>query len=674
MKYLLVSLMTAVGIMNLQAQNVPSYVPTNGLVGYWPFNGNANDESGNGNNLSNNNGVTYSIDRFGQNNSCSNFNGINQTLSKVNPNLLSGNSHRTISCWINSAISQYQSTSLVNINDGANGGCFTSSSLEAGTNNSGFLFWKRCNDVAWNQAYLQSQWYHVVITYKSDSIKLYLNNVVINTSSVLNGGLNTIATNIIIGGGQTNDNINGFWNGKIDDVAIYNRVLTTQEITALFTSSTCTPPTAAITPATSTSFCAGGSVILNANTDTTFSYQWQLNGTNISGATNASYIATASGNYTVIISNATNCADTSSAVNVTVNPVPSATIAAMGNTTFCSGGSVMLSSNSGTGFTYVWKKNGNAITGATSSTYSATTSGTYNVQVTNSNNCSSTSTSITVTVNPSPTATLSAATSTTFCTGGSVVLNANTGTGLTYQWKKNNTNISGATSASYTATTQGSYVIVVSGSNGCTATSTATTVTVNPTPTVTLTSLPAFVNLAAAAINLNGSPTGGFYSGAGAQGNTFLASTAGLGSSTITYNYTNANGCSSSAFQSTIVYDTTGTVCTTYDTVTTLVTVTDTLVINAVITSLAPPNNLNTIKIYPNPTSDHITINYGNYAIMSGYQLKIENALGQVVFTTPINLASSYVDLSTWSGNGIYFVKIINSTGSVVENRKIVLQ
>jgi hypothetical protein len=34
---------------NLMAQNVPNYVPTNGLVGWWPFNGNANDESGNGN-------------------------------------------------------------------------------------------------------------------------------------------------------------------------------------------------------------------------------------------------------------------------------------------------------------------------------------------------------------------------------------------------------------------------------------------------------------------------------------------------------------------------------------------------------------------------------------------------------------------------------------------------
>ena len=46
------------------AQNVPNYVPTNGLVGWWPFNGNANDESGNNNNGTVN-GATLTTDRFG---------------------------------------------------------------------------------------------------------------------------------------------------------------------------------------------------------------------------------------------------------------------------------------------------------------------------------------------------------------------------------------------------------------------------------------------------------------------------------------------------------------------------------------------------------------------------------------------------------------------------------
>ena len=55
---------------------VPSHVPTNGLVGWWPFNGNANDESGNGNNGTPMNGVSLTADRNGNSNSAYNFDGI----------------------------------------------------------------------------------------------------------------------------------------------------------------------------------------------------------------------------------------------------------------------------------------------------------------------------------------------------------------------------------------------------------------------------------------------------------------------------------------------------------------------------------------------------------------------------------------------------------------------
>lgn len=64
---------------------VPSYVPTNGLVGYWPFNGNANDESGNGNNGSNN-GATLTTDRNGVANQAYSFDG-NDFIQTSNQNL-----------------------------------------------------------------------------------------------------------------------------------------------------------------------------------------------------------------------------------------------------------------------------------------------------------------------------------------------------------------------------------------------------------------------------------------------------------------------------------------------------------------------------------------------------------------------------------------------------------
>jgi PKD repeat protein len=71
-----------------------------------------------------------------------------------------------------------------------------------------------------------------------------------------------------------------------------------------------------------------------------------------------------------------------------------------------------------------------------------------------------------ITVSPLPTAVINASGPTTFCFGGSVTLNANTGSGLTYQWKNNGVNISGAAASSYVANTAGSYTCQVTNSCG----------------------------------------------------------------------------------------------------------------------------------------------------------------------------------------------------------------
>jgi hypothetical protein len=110
---------------------------------------------------------------------------------------------------------------------------------------------------------------------------------------------------------------------------------------------------------------------------------------------------------------------------------------------------------------------------------------------------------------------------------------------------------------------------------------------------------------------------------------------------------------------------------TVYDTL--LTTVTDTLIINTTL-SLPAPNNQNTILIYPNPASDQITIDNGNYAAMAGYSIKIENNAGQQVFQSAVNQPQFYIDLSTWSGNGLYFVHLIDPQNNTVTVRKIVLQ
>jgi hypothetical protein len=240
-----------------------------------------------------------------------------------------------------------------------------------------------------------------------------------------------------------------------------------------------TSPAAYITPAGPLSFCSGDQVLLNANTTDVFSYQWKKNGVIISGATASSYSPTTSGNYQVEENNFCGTS-VSSVISVTVNSLPSATITPSGPTSFCSGESVILNAPVTSNRSYQWKKGANLISGATLSSYTATTGGNYRVIVTNTvTGCSKTTGSATVvTVNALPTATITPQGPTTFCAGGSVVLAANTGAGLTYKWKKGSNFISGVTLSNYTATLGGTYRVEVTNSNGCPKLSAGVTITV----------------------------------------------------------------------------------------------------------------------------------------------------------------------------------------------------
>ncbi|HPF90704.1 MAG TPA: hypothetical protein PLL57_08595, partial [Flavobacteriales bacterium] len=257
---------------------------------------------------------------------------------------------------------------------------------------------------------------------------------------------------------------------------------TSSAITVNVSGSGVTPVITAYGP---TSFCTGGNVILVTQQASGNTYQWRLNGNVISGATSYAYTAYMDGAVTVTVSNGS-CTATSAAVNIQVGSTPVASITANGPTTFCSGGSVTLSGNTGAGYSYSWTRNGSVISGATSSSYTATLAGSYTRTVTN-NGCSATSSVITVSVGNGTTPVITPQSTTSFCNGGSVVLTTASASGNSYVWRRNGSAISGATGSSYTATLSGSYTVTVT-NGGCSGTSAAVTVSASSsgtTPTVT---------------------------------------------------------------------------------------------------------------------------------------------------------------------------------------------
>jgi hypothetical protein len=278
-------------------------------------------------------------------------------------------------------------------------------------------------------------------------------------------------------------------------------------------------PTASITAGGPTTFCAGGSVTLTASSGT--SYLWST------GATTQSIVASASGNYSVTVTNANGCSAVSSPTAVTVNANPTASITAGGPTTFCAGGSVTLTASSGA--SYLWS------TGATTQAITASTSGNYSVTVTNANGCSTTSSATPVTINANPTATITAGGPTTFCAGGSVTLTASSGS--SYLWS------TGATTQAITASTSGNYTVTVTNANGCSATSSATTVTVNANPTATITAGGPTTFCAGGTVTLTASSGTSYLWSTGATTQAITVNATGNYNVTVT----NASGCNTTS-------------------------------------------------------------------------------------------------------------------------------
>jgi hypothetical protein len=222
------------------------------------------------------------------------------------------------------------------------------------------------------------------------------------------------------------------------------------------------------------------------------------------------------------------------------------------------------------------------------------------------------------------------------CANAALQLKALTGSGLSYQWQFNGTDITNAVTDSLLLQNPGLYQIKVS-KLGC-ATVSRDSIWILDDPTVVtfnfgVDSLP----IQSGTVQLNAQPAGGNFSGLGVTGNSFNPSIAGLGKHIITYSFTTANGCLKEVRDSIIIYTATG--------------------IKEILAD--------EIEIYPNPSKDFLQISIKTSQVHLN-TISIIDYNGKTIKKQIINseLKNLTIDLADIS-SGVYFVEIDTQSGKV---------
>ncbi|NVO08366.1 MAG: hypothetical protein HXX16_00225 [Bacteroidales bacterium] len=205
-------------------------IPQNGLVAYYPFNGNANDESGNSHN-----GIVYgaslTTDRHHKANSAYEFNGVNNFINTFST---FDYEYRTISLWVfaynmqglspnNHAIIAQDDPSL---SYGILAASYDNGVLKVNAGGSS------ASDIFQTNQIAENRWYHLVIVRDGVITKYYINGDLkySGTSGTLTSSSGSNQLLIGVGRSKTLQ----FFSGKIDDLAIYNRVLSPSEINTMY--------------------------------------------------------------------------------------------------------------------------------------------------------------------------------------------------------------------------------------------------------------------------------------------------------------------------------------------------------------------------------------------------------------------------------------------------------
>ncbi|RPI17460.1 MAG: LamG domain-containing protein [Ignavibacteriae bacterium] len=197
------------------------------LIAYYPFNGNANDESGNNHNGQvNNASLTY--DRFGSFNKAYNFNGSYSNILVTTSNPLNFVNKLTISAWVN-FYSLANSGTLISKGLGSDGYRLYYNSItntldfQLGFSNS------TQTTISVNTSFQVNQWYHVAATYNGSEMKVYWNGQLNNTVAAA-GSINNNNENLLFGTGSS-----GYYhNGNLDDIRLFNMALSDSDIQLLY--------------------------------------------------------------------------------------------------------------------------------------------------------------------------------------------------------------------------------------------------------------------------------------------------------------------------------------------------------------------------------------------------------------------------------------------------------